>query len=745
VRLSASILITVLASTAAAQEQPFLGWLQRQADSHFATRSTQLAALRTTADLELRKAFLRARTLELIGGLPDYAGPLNATLTGTSDMGSYVFERVLFESLPGIWVTGNVYRPAAAGRYPAVLIPSGHWLDSKGSSYRVAANLAQKGFVVLAYDPLGQGERQQGAGLQTDPSYYDLLMQHLFMGAQSVLLGQNFARYRIWDGKRALDYLTSRADVDASRIGMTGCSGGGTLTSYIAALDERVKVAAPACSTYTFRTLYGVGVGDSEQSLHNYLSSGLDLPDYILMAAPRPWLIVFTTGDRTPWTSARYVYDEAQPWYQLYGAGDKLGWYLGPGEHGWTRDGREAIYAWMIRWLKNGIGDATELDSTPFPPLSFFQVTAAGQVGGRNLFELLRETPRQAGTVDEATAWVKARVGHSPAAVTTTVATRTVDADVVIDDIAFESEGGLPLQARLLYPSTPGVKPATLLVESDLTSSGAATALARSGRVVLQLLPRGLPLSPYYFKLAGEWEAATRALMIGRDLPSLRAYDILRGVDLLANRADVDGRRIGASAKGVAGVWLLVAAVADTRIASVQLEGTPYSFRAALDNAFHYRLHDAAMPGFALRWDLSTLAAALGNRTIVWSNPTDWLDNVVTNALPPARMTAAVASKGTAGSSYFVDVTVSNTGPSAAMNVFIQSLTFRTLLGTGAVTTATPTPIIAGNLPAGATVVIRVLLNKPGTIQRFSMTEAGTLQTVTGTTANFTLSQAIAP
>jgi len=272
-------------------------------------------AVQSVDQAEARKRWVRAKILELIGGLPDYNGPLNARVTGRIEKPRYIIEKVIFESLPQYFVTANLYRPRAQGKYPAVLVPLGHWDTGKVAEERTAANLALKGFVVLAYDPVGQGERQQAydrrlraslGGGSTD--------QHILAGAQSLLAGESFARFRIWDAKRALDYLLSRPEVDAEKVGCTGCSGGGTVTTYISALDPRIKVAAPACYMSTFRLLFTGPTGDSEQSIPGFLAAGLDLADYVELFAPKPWLIVSTVGDFFPVEGARHTYQEASDW-----------------------------------------------------------------------------------------------------------------------------------------------------------------------------------------------------------------------------------------------------------------------------------------------------------------------------------------------------------------------------------------------------------------------------------------------
>jgi hypothetical protein len=153
---------------------------------------------------------------------------------------------------------------------------------------------------------------------------------------------------------RGIDYLVSRKDVDASRIGCTGCSGGGTLTTYISVLDDRVKVAAPACYITSWQELLdSIGPQDAEQSFPRFLAEGLNFGDYLEAFAPKPWLTLSTKEDFFPLEGARQTYEEAKRIYALYGAEDRLGWFVGPGGHGTPLPTREAFYAWFVKWLKN--------------------------------------------------------------------------------------------------------------------------------------------------------------------------------------------------------------------------------------------------------------------------------------------------------------------------------------------------------------------------------------------------------
>ncbi|MCC6263781.1 MAG: acetylxylan esterase [Bryobacterales bacterium] len=605
-------------------------WLNSEAQKLLASRDAGIAAIQSTGQAEQRKAAVRDKLLGLIGGLPNYAGPLNAHVTGSIDHGQYRIEKVIFESLPRYYVTGNLYVPNSPGKHPAVLMPMGHWEGGKDAGQRVCANLALKGFVALAFDPVGQGERQQSydprlegslAGGPTD--------QHFMNGPQAILAGESFARYRIWDAKRALDYLESRPEVDADRLGATGCSGGGTLTTYIAALDSRIKVAAPSCYLNSYKLLFTGSIGDSEQSLPNFLSSGLDQTDYVELFAPKPLLITSTEQDFFTPAGAKIVYDEARRWYRLYGAEDHIRWVVGPGGHGTPLEVREAVYEWFIRWLNGGKGDWREQPVTMHPNHELL-VTRTGQVsaeGSRELNEIILEgleARRKSASVDELKAYLRAQARSSSTPSSSTRSGSRIVNGVTVEQIAIQAEPDLTIGATLYTPADSAAKPGVLLVGSD---EALATKMAAAGAVVLALRPRGTGMPDLSNRgLLGDWIGNTRAWLVGRNLPGLRAADILKGVDFLISVNGV--RDVRAVARGVDGVWLLVAATLDPRIGRLWLDRTPPNLISAVKAPVHRRLHDATMPGFLLHWDLPDMVSAIGPAKIQWTDPSTWMGHV---------------------------------------------------------------------------------------------------------------------
>ncbi|HEY3836710.1 MAG TPA: acetylxylan esterase [Bryobacteraceae bacterium] len=641
-------LLLFFCPTALCAQDPLLSWLDHIAQRQLDERAHAVAAIHTPADADRRKAIVRAKLTKLIGGLPTYDGPLNARVTGRLESNTHTIEKVIFESLPGIFITANLYRPNTPGRHPAILVPAGHTQEGKAEVQTVAANLAVKGFIALAYDPIGQGEREQTFLPQLGrPLSGGGGNEHLELGARSILIDQSVARYFIFDAKRAVDYLVSRPDVDPDRIAVTGCSGGGAITIYVGVFEPRVKAAAPGCCINSFRTLFTGPTADSEMSLPAFLSSGLDMADFFEVAAPLPWLMMATTEDYFRPEGARAVYEEARHWYEIYGAGDRIHFFVGTGPHGTPRDSREEIYRWMIRWLAGGKGDAHDMPVKLYTNLEL-QVTASGNVddepGSRKLYQVIADefhAHRQKLGIPELLAELRrlgiASQGAAPAV--TTVST-SAETGFRIEETHFESEPGIVVSARFYVPQSSGRKPAVVMfeekrlpvplyVQRSQSTRAIAEALARSGQIVMELDPRDSPGANDGRPFLGDWLTNERADLVGRNLAAMRAHDLLVAVDVLSARPDVDASSIRGYARGVKGVWLLLAAAVDHRLARIWLDRTPWSIAAALEGPLTNHLFDAMIPGFALHWDFQDLTSAIGDRRIFWTDPTNWMNRVI--------------------------------------------------------------------------------------------------------------------
>jgi cephalosporin-C deacetylase-like acetyl esterase len=248
--------------------------------------------------------------------------PLNAKVTGKLERENFTVEKIIFESHPGFYVTAAMFIPKKLTKpAPAVIYCSGHTeLGFRSDVYqRVMMNLVEKGFVVFAFDPIGQGERLQYVDPQTGKSKVGgSTTEHSYAGIQTLLTGTSLSDYFTWDGVRAIDYLETRKEVDAKRIGITGRSGGGTQSALIAAYDERVYAAAPECYITSFkRLLQSIGPQDAEQNPYHFIKNEMDHADFLHIRAPKPSLIITTTHDFFSQQGARETFAEVQKSYLL--------------------------------------------------------------------------------------------------------------------------------------------------------------------------------------------------------------------------------------------------------------------------------------------------------------------------------------------------------------------------------------------------------------------------------------------
>ncbi len=255
-------------------------YLTSQVYDLLAQRENKISELKTVADWQQRQKMIRETLLDIVGPFPEKT-PLNARIIRTIDKGSYRVEHIIFESMPGFNVTSSLYIPGGLKRRtraPAVIYCSGHSEDGYRSAVyqHVILNLVKKGFIVFAFDPVGQGERLEYFDPKTGKSAVGgPTREHSYPGAQAFITGSSQARYMIWDGIRAVDYLLTRKEVDPARIGITGRSGGGTQSAYIAAFDDRIYAAAPENYLTNYkRLLQTIGPQDAEQNMFNIIYRG---------------------------------------------------------------------------------------------------------------------------------------------------------------------------------------------------------------------------------------------------------------------------------------------------------------------------------------------------------------------------------------------------------------------------------------------------------------------------------------
>src|SRR6266516_582124 len=312
-------------------------YLIRVSDEARARRKQVINAISTRQAIVDRQEAVVDEVWKMLGG-PFERTPLNPRVTGVVDRPGYRIEKLTFESRPRVYVTANLYVPATSGRHPAILCPLGHSVNGKAwpSYQKLLSNLARKGYVVLAYDPFGQGERIEYPG--TRPSQSAIAGggtgEHEYAGRRLILLGANFGLFRAWDGIRGIDYLLMRAEVDPERIGCCGQSGGGTVTQFLAALDSRIRAAVVSMGNTENLAQENVeppgSADDAEQNIVPALARGIDRADLLNAVAPKPLLMTITLHEigrascRERVSSSYDLLDEYKRVYGLLGAGDRV-------------------------------------------------------------------------------------------------------------------------------------------------------------------------------------------------------------------------------------------------------------------------------------------------------------------------------------------------------------------------------------------------------------------------------------
>lgn len=310
------------------------------------------AALKTRADAEEYVREVQEKIQQSFGPWPTRT-PLKPRITGIVERDAYTIEKVIFESRPNFLVTANLYIPKGrAFPLPGVVGTCGHSSNGKAAeAYQgFAQGLARQGYVALIYDPIGQGERLQYPDKNLKSKIGVGVREHLYAGNQQFLVGEFFGSWRAWDGIRALDYLLTRKEVDTKHIGVTGNSGGGTMTTWLCGVERRWTMAAPSCFVTTFsRNLENELPADTEQCPPRALALGLDHCDFLAAMAPKPVIILAKEKDYFDVRGTEEAYNRLKRLYKLLGAENNIQLFVGPGYHGYSQDNREAMYRWFNR------------------------------------------------------------------------------------------------------------------------------------------------------------------------------------------------------------------------------------------------------------------------------------------------------------------------------------------------------------------------------------------------------------
>ena len=310
-------------------------------------------AFSSRADWDARAAWLREHILASAGLLPmPEKTSLNPVVFGETKRDGYRVAKVYFESLPGFFVTGSLYRPEGEGPFPAVLSPHGHWTYGRLENSPLvsgpgrALSLARQGFVVFSYDMIGYNDSRQ--------------LTHAFGGPREHLWGLSLAGLQLWNSIRSLDFLDTLPYVKRDAIGITGESGGGTQTFMLAAVDPRIAAAVPV--NMVSLHMQGGCLCENPPGLRLQTTNA----EIAATIAPRPLLLISATGDWTAET-LEVEFPAVRALYELVGARERVSAVRFTADHNYNKDSREAMYGWMARWLK-GAPTADRVAEAGFSP-----------------------------------------------------------------------------------------------------------------------------------------------------------------------------------------------------------------------------------------------------------------------------------------------------------------------------------------------------------------------------------------
>jgi len=687
---------TLAAQGTAAQSEPARPYSETMPDmlvNYFTQKVNAVAAhwdeerakIRTPEQMTARNRFVREKSIEMIHGLPD-RNPLNPIVVKSFERDGYKVENVMFESQPDFWVTGNLYLPAGgSGPYPGIISPCGHSSEARGyPEYQsVYVHFARNGFVVFAYDPIGQGERRYfwNPMTHTDDLGGPVTWNHSLPGQLLLLMGEDLTHYFIWDGMRAIDYLLTRPEVDSKRIGCAGHSGGGTLTKFIAALDERVQCAAINEGGTANRWPIDIpmympmGTGDTEQHLFPGELYGVDNVDLHAAVAPRPLLVTIEHLSR-PFNRAA---DAIRARYDLLGVPDNFRVVPADDPHAWTVKLRLANVDWFSRWFYQRAGPTTEAPYTPEPWENLW-CTVDGSTRysrqGQTIQSLIlvkqstlppvREAPADASEHalyrnemgKDIREVIRFRPSNQPLAPRhkTTVPRKGYQ----IEKLEFLSEPGIYIPAWVYQPNA-GVKDHTAILYvsdtsrvSDGMEFGLLESLALDGRLVVAVDVRGMgdTRPPHSGDEHGEFRQvdnaectmAYLAWEMNEDLFGMRVLDVVRSIDYVLSRSDVDPAGLQVIGRGTGALWSLYAAALDTRVKALVAHGGLLSYRALTGVDRYLAESSVFIRDVLTRFDLPQVAAAVADRPLTIIAPRSPMNQEVdaTEARAAYQWTSAV-------------------------------------------------------------------------------------------------------
>lgn len=608
----------------------------REALMRTASQKDMLIESGSVSRVEEYRSALIERLRTCLGGIPPIGEPLLAETKSILQLDGYRIEKVLFQSRPHVYVSGNLYVPdGITERTAAVLFVCGHAEAGKAyPEYQHACRLfAKAGMVALAIDSFGLGERISYINSQTRNRDVEWgCPEHDHVGAQILMGGESLARYFVHDAMRAVDYLSTRPEVDSSRIGVTGNSGGGTLTSLMMLLDSRIAAAAPGTLVTSMEAILAAGLPqDAEQVWKNMLSEGIDHDDILIAMAPRPVMLLAAAYDYFPIEGTWYTYSSAKRFYELYGKADNLEIAVDAIDHQYSPNLALAAADFFSRYLLDRPFDGATVERRVLSR-SECNCTESGQIrislpDARFAFEeqldrvknvisnrnLLPTEERKT----RAIAWLKERVlkNRKPCAFgLRRFAHMHVD-DMVAETLLYWSNKGVFSNALLFHcPSVnhcDGVSTVLAVWEGGTTNLQThydfIASHCRAGRqvVVLDLSGCGCMQPNRIMRSSSTGYSGTTytlnndLIWLGDSLFALRSYEIMRSLDMLVVELKIPAHKLFVYGEGYSAAYVAAACLlTDQAYAGCRLENYPPDMESLVHSRVYnsYDIYNRILP-----------------------------------------------------------------------------------------------------------------------------------------------------
>lgn len=606
-------------------------FLIRLVDKQFASRDSMLSLLKSQQDWDRRAQVIRDSIISWTGPLPERT-PLNAQITGRIEREDYIIEKILFESRPNYLVSANLYLPKnVSWPRPAHLNVIGHAQMGKADEryQRMSIAQAKNGFVVLTIDQLGQGER-------------GMLSAHKNIGIQSFISGTHVFNFMVWDAIRAIDYLVSRPEVDASKICMTGSSGGGMMTTYILPFDDRIAVAVPTCNpnTWNYRVHANLAT-DHEQVFFGAFESSIDpRGDPLFSQVPKPLLLNTTTDDnlnppRGVWDLNTWLYKS----YSAHGVPERLSTTMVKAGHAYNQEQREITYAWMSRWTNNEASSFWEEDA-PLENEEDLWAAEGGSIfneaGNRDTHELVLDYLREHKANWEEIETEEDVKSHKTKMVS--LIKEVLNTDLDHENLKYDlkekkSTGDIIIRPFIIEPE-PGIILPGFMLEADnkLIGDDVVLYLNENGKsgileemdIVNDILDQGNRVCAVDLRGIGEtspdmsnkfWD-----FLAGKPIFGQRVADVLSIVKWL-KESGVKAQNIQLWGKGMCSLYGAFAGVVNDDISSFILETPLISFESVVNADVPGYNHEILLPGILEKFDMSQIYQALCPRPILVLNP----------------------------------------------------------------------------------------------------------------------------